>query len=411
MELPDIKIGDNCFLKCDKLTEITIPPTISSIGKCAFYECQNLVKITIPSSVKSIGEKAFIYCDSLKEIIIPPSVESIGDLIVSGCTKLTKIIIPSSVEKIGKLDFHYFRNLTEFIIPSSVTIINEGAFYKCESLVKIEIPSSVTDIEKYAFRSCTSLKEIIIPPSINSIELKAFCDCISLVNITIPSTIKSIGFNAFKGCASLKKINFVPFIQENIDKIDILTDIPDIRILLVGPSYIGKSSILLRYIDDTFKEDVPQTFVSSTRMKNIVYNGFIIKLTIFDVTFSYRFIEGLKLFYGVDCVIVAFDLTCNEPFDYIKGIFDDVHEKIKNNNLTTILLGTKCDLNHKVRDEQIKEIIMKYKTKYFEVSAKDDVNINSLFEFVISETVKKILTEKDRLKSLFIGNQKKCNIF
>lgn len=279
-----------------------------------------------------------------------------------------------------------FRYLTEFIIPSSVTIINEGAFYECESLVKIEIPSSVTDIEKYAFRCCTSLKEIIIPPSINSIGLKAFCDCISLVNITIPSTIKSIGFNAFKGCKSLKKITFVPFIQENIDKINILTDISDIRILLVSRTYIGKTSILLRYIDDTFEEDVPQTILSSIRMKNIVFNGFNIKLTIYDVTFSDRSIEGLKLFYGADCVIIAFDLTCNEPFDYIKYIFDDVHKNI--NNVTTIFLGTKCDLNHKVSDEQIKEIIMKYKTKYFEVSAKDDVNINSLFEYVISETVK-----------------------
>ena len=118
--------------------------------------------------------------------------------------------------------------------------------------------------------------------------------------------------------------------------------------------------------------------------------------------------DGIVIAIG-HLITLNVSFSCNMPFDYIKCIFDDVHKNI--NNVTTILLGTKCDLKHKVSDEQIREIIMKYKTKYFEVSAKDDININSLFEYAISETVKKILTEKDRLKSLFIGVQKKCNIF
>ena len=68
----------------DKLTYITIPESVTSIGKRAFERCTSLTSITIPNSVTSIGDRAFYWCESLTSITIeattPPTLgESVFD--------------------------------------------------------------------------------------------------------------------------------------------------------------------------------------------------------------------------------------------------------------------------------------------------------------------------------------------
>ena len=69
----------SAFIRCDSLSEIVIPSSVTSIGDHAFSDCRSLFEIVIPSSVTSIGNSAISGCDSLSEIVIPSSVASIGD--------------------------------------------------------------------------------------------------------------------------------------------------------------------------------------------------------------------------------------------------------------------------------------------------------------------------------------------
>ena len=200
------QIVDYALYRCEDITGVVIPNSVTSIGGCAFSGCSSLTSITIPNSVTSIGGGAFSDCSSLTSITIPNSVTSIGNTAFYGCSSLTSITIPNSVTSIGSRAFSDCSSLTSITIPNSVTSIGESAFSGCSSLTSITIPNSVTDIGQFALRGCSSLTSITIPNSVTSIGKYAFSDCSSLTSITIPNSVTSIGEYAFDGCSSLTSI-------------------------------------------------------------------------------------------------------------------------------------------------------------------------------------------------------------
>ena len=196
------------FFNCSSLTSITIPDSVTSIGKFAFLSCSNLTSVTIPNSVTSIGYSAFEKCSSLTSITIPNSVTSIGGSAFEKCSSLTSITIPNSVTSIGGSAFYGCSSLTSITIPDGVTSISYHAFYSCSSLTSITIPDSVTSIGESAFSRCSNLTSVTIGNSVTSIGYSAFSGCSILTNITIPDSVTSIGDYAFEGCSSLTNITF-----------------------------------------------------------------------------------------------------------------------------------------------------------------------------------------------------------
>lgn len=120
----------------------------------AFSRCESLTSINIPDSVTSIGDSAFRWCKTLTGINIQDSVTSIGNSAFYGCRSLTSINIPDSVTSIGDSTFLLCGSLTSINIPGSVTSIGNRAFYGCCSLTCINIPDSVTSIGDIAFIGC-----------------------------------------------------------------------------------------------------------------------------------------------------------------------------------------------------------------------------------------------------------------
>lgn len=235
INIPDsvTSIGDSAFRWCKTLTSINIQDSVTSIGNSAFYGCRSLTSINIPDSVTSIGDSTFLLCGSLTSINIPGSVTSIGNRAFYGCCSLTCINIPDSVTSIGDIAFIGCKSLTSINIPNSVTSIGRRAFHGCESLTNINIPNSVIKMEGNPFVSWHGTlhnesksfvyendalfnadKTIIIayvganetyniPDSVTSIGDEAFSWCKSLTCINIPDSVTSIGDSAFWGCENL----------------------------------------------------------------------------------------------------------------------------------------------------------------------------------------------------------------
>ena len=124
------------------LTAITIPNTVTEIKgntaspyqpNSAFYKCTSLVSVTLPDTITSIGKDAFGNCTSLVSINIPNSVTSIGNYAVGG-TALTSITIPNSVTSFGERVFAGCEKLGSVTLPDTVTSIGYRTFYNCTTL-------------------------------------------------------------------------------------------------------------------------------------------------------------------------------------------------------------------------------------------------------------------------------------
>ena len=243
-------IADFAFYGCYGLTSVSIPNSVTSIGRASFMGT-SLASFIIPNSVTSIGNSAFKGCKGLNSITIPNSVTHIGGEAFEDCTSITSITIPESVTEIGNYAFEGcsrltsltfgvkgirlggplgLSNLKTLTILDGVTGIDGSVFYECSGLTTISIPNSVTWIDYNAFKrtkwydnqpdglvyaglvlykykgNMPANTNIVIKEGTKSITSWAFVGCSGLTSISIPNSVMSIGDGAFSGCSGLTSI-------------------------------------------------------------------------------------------------------------------------------------------------------------------------------------------------------------
>ncbi len=173
----------------------------------------------LSSGLASLGSNAFEFCFSLTNITLPPSVTSISDYAFAN-TSLASVTIPAAVTNLGHYVFvndsltaitvdpqnSYYSSLDGVLFNKSQTALIQ---YPADATNRsYSIPNTVADIESNAFDLCENLESITLPSSLPSIAAFTFYDCSSLANITIPASVTSIGEYAFSGGASLTSVFF-----------------------------------------------------------------------------------------------------------------------------------------------------------------------------------------------------------
>ncbi|KAK5580404.1 hypothetical protein RB653_000421 [Dictyostelium firmibasis] len=163
-----------------------------------------------------------------------------------------------------------------------------------------------------------------------------------------------------------------------------------LKILMIGNSSVGKSSMLVRYTKNTFSDSYTPTLGIDFCLKTIEIDDKIIKLQIWDTAGQERFNNITSSYYrGANGVMIVYDITNQESFYNLKKWLGDV-EYYAGPNISKIIVGNKCDLEETRAVDFInaKKFANDLNIPIMEVSAKDSSNLEDAFLFLIPQIIK-----------------------
>ncbi|KAI6660290.1 Ras-related protein rab-10 [Oopsacas minuta] len=154
------------------------------------------------------------------------------------------------------------------------------------------------------------------------------------------------------------------------------------KILLIGDSGVGKTSVLFRFSDDAFNTTFISTIGIDFKIKTIELDGKKIKLQIWDTAGQERFHTITTSYYrGAMGIILVYDITQQKSFDNIAKWLHNI-ETHASPDVEKTLIANKCDMETKrvISKDQGQRIADEYTIRFFETSAKSNINIDQTFE-------------------------------
>lgn len=167
------------------------------------------------------------------------------------------------------------------------------------------------------------------------------------------------------------------------------------KICVVGNGGVGKTSMVLRYCEDSFKDNYLMTIGSNFSTKTVEladHPQFQVKLQLWDLAGQKHFSFVRPPFYrGATGIIYVFDLTRRSSFADLIEWRDEVEKVI--GQKACLLVGNKLDLAKEGKREVSKqegEALMSeiHVFKYFETSAKQGDSVEEVFKLLTLEILK-----------------------
>jgi small GTP-binding protein len=172
------------------------------------------------------------------------------------------------------------------------------------------------------------------------------------------------------------------------------------KIILIGSSSVGKSSILQRYIQKVFNESYSCTIGVDFFMKSLDIGDKSIKLQLWDTAGTEKFRSITTGYYrGANAAFVVFDLTSKPTFDCLDEWIQNYYKYSNpDSEKNVVLIGNKSDLvnRREVNEEDIEKFANNNNLMYFETSAKDGKNIDECFYFIAEKLLKQFENKDDK---------------
>ena len=239
------EIGKYCFAENTKLEKITIGNDCRELSEGIFSGCSALTSVVLNDGLEKIISRAFAFCKSLESISIPGTVVQIGETYYSSdkgadlpfydCTALKSVRFEDG-EKGLVLGANYYdgpsshrclfsycpleevyigRNISYQDVSSYNSKTFEerpgyygySAFYNQPKLTKVTISPAVTEIPAYLFYKNASLTMTTLP-KVKKIGVSAFQECSKLTTLNLGEDLQVVGSNAFNGCKNVTKLTF-----------------------------------------------------------------------------------------------------------------------------------------------------------------------------------------------------------
>ena len=154
------------------------------------------------------------------------------------------------------------------------------------------------------------------------------------------------------------------------------------KVLLLGNSNVGKSSLFLRFVDDIWNDTFVPTIGVDFKIKTFELDNKKIKMQIWDTAGQERFKNIIASYYrGAHGILLIYDVTDKDSFKNLQNWLIEI-EKNANKNVLKVLIGNKSDLEEKrvITINEGKEFADTYGLKFIETSAKKNRNVNEAFE-------------------------------
>jgi len=183
-----------------------------------------------------------------------------------------------------------------------------------------------------------------------------------------------------------------------------------VKIILVGNRNVGKSSILYRYCENRFKNNIPATIGIDLKIKEIQLktqemlgneDGKLI-MQIWDTSGNEKFRSIiLTYFRSAKVVVFVYDQNNKQSFIDLSNWIDIVRQETSNNhNIAIIIVASKCELPSAVNEKEVYNFVSSLNNywnivKFTKVSAKTGEGISELFSDIIGNVIANLELDKD----------------
>ena len=187
-------------------------------------------------------------------------------------------------------------------------------------------------------------------------------------------------------------------LNEDIENIQ-NDNVMEFKIVLIGSTSVGKTSIFNRFINEDFSQNYKSTINVEFKIKYMkLDNNLFAKLTLWDTCGAEMFRAVTRQYYkNAHAIILVFDLTDQNSFNDLKDIWLNDVENYGEKNTLILIVGNKLDLieERKVTESQAINFCRENGYKYTEASAKEGTNILKTFEELSFELATKYERQKE----------------
>ena len=216
LKLADVVIVNGVITSCSydfKKTDIIIPGTIGNItitgiGKSVF-ERKSLTSVKLPEGLNTIADLAFSYSSLVGTLTLPTTITSIGKGAFDNTRFNGQLILPKGLTTIEDNAFNGNLFSGTLDLPAGITSIGDNAFASCKFNGQLKLPAGLTSIGNRAFSGNSFSGTLEIPASITSIGGWVFQNGNDFSSVVFvgPSKIEEIGVYTFDGISKLNYIN------------------------------------------------------------------------------------------------------------------------------------------------------------------------------------------------------------
>ena len=153
------------------------------------------------------------------------------------------------------------------------------------------------------------------------------------------------------------------------------------KVLLLGNSDVGKSSMLLRFVDSVWNDAFTPTIGVDFKVKTLEINNKRVKMQIWDTAGQERFRTVVSTYFrGAHGILLLYDVTNKDSFKNLENWLIEI-EKNSNQKVLKILIGNKCDLteDREITTEEGQTFANRNGMEFMETSAKMNTNVSEAF--------------------------------